>query len=160
MRRKDREIDDIQEKLRIIDKCKVLRLGMAENNRPYVVPLNFGYVYGDHTLSLYFHSAPEGKKMGILRNNPQVCFEMDGEHRLIEGDRACDYAYAYESVIGFGTLELLEKAEEKIHGLRVLMKHQTGKDEDFTFDAGHLQAVQVYRVRVSSFTGKRRPLPD
>jgi nitroimidazol reductase NimA-like FMN-containing flavoprotein (pyridoxamine 5'-phosphate oxidase superfamily) len=160
MRRKDREINGIEEKLRIIDKCKVLRLGMADNNRPYVVPLNFGYVYEDQVLNLYFHSAPAGKKLEILKKNPQVCFEMDGEHRLIEKDLACDYAYAYESIIGFGVLELLEKPEEKAWGLGALMKHQTGKDEDFTFEAGRLQAVRVYRVRVSSFTGKRRPLPD
>ncbi|MDR3172846.1 MAG: pyridoxamine 5'-phosphate oxidase family protein [Treponema sp.] len=160
MRRKDREISDVDEKLRVINKCKVLRLGMAEDNRPYVIPLNFGYIYEDNTLSLYFHSAREGKKIGILKNNPQVCFEMDGEHRLIEQDSACGYAYAYESIIGFGLLEFLEKPEDKIYGLRALMKHQTGRDEEFTFEEGQLKAVQVYRVRASSFTGKRRPFPE
>jgi nitroimidazol reductase NimA-like FMN-containing flavoprotein (pyridoxamine 5'-phosphate oxidase superfamily) len=81
---------------------------------------------------------------------------MDGEHRLLQGDLACEYAYAYESIIGFGTAEFLETPEEKSRGLRALMKHQTGKDEDFTFNEGHLRAVRVYRVKVLSFTGKRR----
>ena len=43
MRRKDREITDIEELLAVVSRCKVCRLAMAENNRPYVVPLNFGY---------------------------------------------------------------------------------------------------------------------
>jgi nitroimidazol reductase NimA-like FMN-containing flavoprotein (pyridoxamine 5'-phosphate oxidase superfamily) len=35
MRRKDREITDIDEKLEIIEKCKVCRIGLSENN--YVI---------------------------------------------------------------------------------------------------------------------------
>jgi len=41
MRRKDREIIGIGEKLKIIAKCKICRLGLCENNYPYIVPLNF-----------------------------------------------------------------------------------------------------------------------
>jgi nitroimidazol reductase NimA-like FMN-containing flavoprotein (pyridoxamine 5'-phosphate oxidase superfamily) len=157
MRRKDREVTDPAEKLRIIDNCKVCRLGMSENNRPYVIPLNFGYVYENDTLTLYFHGAREGKKIDILKNNPEVCFEMDGGHALIEGKEACDYSYAYESVVGFGTVEFLEGDAEKARGLNVLMKHQTGKDTDHVFNERHLKAAAVYRLRTASFTGKRRP---
>jgi nitroimidazol reductase NimA-like FMN-containing flavoprotein (pyridoxamine 5'-phosphate oxidase superfamily) len=33
MRRKDKEIVDINEKMKIIDKCKVCRLAMADDNQ-------------------------------------------------------------------------------------------------------------------------------
>ncbi|GBU25577.1 hypothetical protein R83H12_02227 [Fibrobacteria bacterium R8-3-H12] len=42
MRRKDKEIIGINEKLEIIAKCKICRLGLSENNYPYIVPLNYG----------------------------------------------------------------------------------------------------------------------
>jgi len=35
MRRKDKEITDIGEKIEIIKKCKVCRIGLSENNKPY-----------------------------------------------------------------------------------------------------------------------------
>ncbi|GHV77711.1 5-nitroimidazole antibiotic resistance protein [Spirochaetia bacterium] len=159
MRRKDREVTDIEEKLGILRRCKVLRLGLAEQNQPYIVPMNFGFDYREGILTLYLHGAKEGKKVDILLRNKQVCFEMDGEHSLITGTEPCHYSFAYESIIGFGVGEILEKDDEKVYGLKVLMKHQTGEDKEFTFSDEQLRAVNVFRVRVSSFTGKRRPHP-
>ncbi|GHU82281.1 5-nitroimidazole antibiotic resistance protein [Spirochaetia bacterium] len=159
MRRKDREVSDIEEKLRILGNSKVCRLGMAENNQPYVIPLNFGYEYQDDVLTLYFHGAREGKKIDILKQNSRVCFEVDGGHELIEGKEAWSYSFAYESLIGFGNAEFLENGEEKTHGLNLLMKHQTGKDTEYTFDERQLNAVAIFRVRAESFTGKRHTMP-
>jgi nitroimidazol reductase NimA-like FMN-containing flavoprotein (pyridoxamine 5'-phosphate oxidase superfamily) len=160
MRRKDREVSDIAEKLKIIGRNKVCRLGMAENNQPYVVPLNFGYEYTDNTLILYFHGAREGRKIDTLRENNRVCFEIDGGHQLIEGETPWETSYAYESVIGFGIAEFLEGDEEKAHGLNQLMKHQTGKDREYVFDPARLKGVAVYKVSSSSFTGKRHFSPE
>ena len=160
MRRKDREVTDIEQKLGIIRRCKVLRLGMAEQNMPYIVPLNFGFDYRDGLLTLYVHGAKEGKKVDILNRNKQVCFEMDGEHSLIPGKDAASYSFAYESIIGFGTAEILETDEEKTYGLNALMKQQTGLEANLTHPPQLLQSVTVVRIRVSSFTGKWHPRPQ
>jgi nitroimidazol reductase NimA-like FMN-containing flavoprotein (pyridoxamine 5'-phosphate oxidase superfamily) len=156
MRRADREITGTGDKLEIIGRCKVCRLGMADGEEPYIVPLNFGYEYTEGTLSLYFHSAREGRKIDILRKNRRACFEMDGEHRLIEGDAACGYGFSYESVTGFGLVEFIEDREEKVRALNLLMRHQTGEDRDFDYQEAQLDRVAVYRLRVESFSGKRR----
>jgi nitroimidazol reductase NimA-like FMN-containing flavoprotein (pyridoxamine 5'-phosphate oxidase superfamily) len=156
MRRKNREIESIQEKLALLAKGKVCRLAMADGNQPYVVPLNYGYEYAEGVLTLYFHGAGEGKKIDILKKNPQACFEIDGEGSLIDGgDRACGYSYAYESLIGFGSVTFLEDPKEKARGLNILMKHMTGRD-DFAYTESDLARVCVYALRVTSFTGKRR----
>jgi nitroimidazol reductase NimA-like FMN-containing flavoprotein (pyridoxamine 5'-phosphate oxidase superfamily) len=160
MRRKDREISDTAELLKIIGRNKVCRLGMAENDQPYVVPLNFGYEYTDNTLILYFHGAREGKKIDLLRKNNRACFEIDGGHRLLEGESPWETSYAYESVIGFGPVEFLEAEGEKARGLNQLMKHQTGKDRDYAFDSARLKGVAVYKLTASSFTGKRHAPPE
>jgi nitroimidazol reductase NimA-like FMN-containing flavoprotein (pyridoxamine 5'-phosphate oxidase superfamily) len=157
MRRADREITGTEDKLGIIGRCKVCRLGMAEGGEPYIVPLNFGYEYAEGALSLYFHSAREGRKIDMLRRNGRACFEVDGEHRLIEGDAACEYGFSYESVTGAGSVEFIEDREEKIRALNLLMRHQTGEDRDFAYQEAQLDRVAVYRLRVESFTGKRRP---
>jgi nitroimidazol reductase NimA-like FMN-containing flavoprotein (pyridoxamine 5'-phosphate oxidase superfamily) len=160
MRRSDREVTDIEDKLGIIRRCKVLRLGLSEQNQPYIVPLNFGFEYGDGILTLYMHGAKEGKKADILNRNKQVCFEMDGEHALIPGKSPAAYSFAYESVIGFGTAEILEKEDEKIHGLNLLMRQQTGEDREYTYPPAQLKGTLVFRLKVSSFTAKRHSRPS
>ena len=40
---------------------------MADDNQPYIIPLNFGYVYKTGILTLYFHGAYKGMKIDILK---------------------------------------------------------------------------------------------
>lgn len=159
MRRTDREITATEEILAIIDRCKVCRLGLVDADQPYVVPLNYGYSHNGGALTLYFHSAREGRKIDIISRNNKACFEIDCDHRLVEGERACDYGFIYSSVIGFGTVEFIENNDEKIIALNYLMKHQTGMDIHHDF-GDMLARVAVYKLSVSEFTGKRKPLPD
>ena len=156
MRRQDREIEDIDEKIKIIEKCKVCRIALSENNMPYIVPLNYGYSFENNVLTLFFHSAAEGKKLDIIKNNNNACFEIDCDSGLVEGKEACDYGYAYKSIIGFGKIIILEKPEEKIDGLNKLMKHQTGKDIVYQFPAGQIDKVCVFMFVAEEFTGKHR----
>jgi nitroimidazol reductase NimA-like FMN-containing flavoprotein (pyridoxamine 5'-phosphate oxidase superfamily) len=165
MRRADREVTDVNEKLEIITRCKVCRLAMIDETvkpaEPYIVPLNFGYEYADGLLSLYFHSAGEGRKIGVLKNSAPptarpVCFEMDGAHQLVvSGPLDCNYGFLYESVIGKGTVEFVEDREGKIRGLKLLMRQQTGEDREFTFDDGAVNATTVFRLRVDEWIAKR-----
>ena len=61
MRRKEKMIVDQRIIDEIIASAKVCRLGLADDNIPYIIPICFGYQAG----TLYFHSAPEGKKIEI-----------------------------------------------------------------------------------------------
>jgi nitroimidazol reductase NimA-like FMN-containing flavoprotein (pyridoxamine 5'-phosphate oxidase superfamily) len=164
MRRKDREITDMAKMLEIIGQCPVCRLGMSLDNAPYVVPLNFGFTFDDGVITLYFHGAFEGHKVDILKQNPAVCVEMDTGHCLIPAATAAKYGFAYQSVIGFGTVEFVQANDEKIQGLLALMRHQTGQDGNeggrWQFADSDLERVCVYKVRLTSVTGKARPLPS
>ncbi len=44
MRKREREITDIEEIRSILDACKILHLGLSDGMQPYVVPLNYGYL--------------------------------------------------------------------------------------------------------------------
>jgi nitroimidazol reductase NimA-like FMN-containing flavoprotein (pyridoxamine 5'-phosphate oxidase superfamily) len=156
MRRKDKEITDIDEKLNIISKCKFCRLGLSENNYPYIVPLNYGFSYDNGKLTLYFHSAMEGKKIDIIQKNNNVCFEIDCDTKLVEGEAPCDYGYEFKSIIGFGKIILLDTKDEKINGLNYLMKQQTGKDIKYDFNENELKNVVVFKILVEEFTGKQK----
>lgn len=155
MRRKDRQVTDLSETIEIFNKCDVCRLGMVDNGMPYIVPINFGFEFTGAALTLYLHSAKEGKKIDILRQNPFVSFEMDCGHELIAGTQACNYGYKYESVIGNGNAVFVEDYSEKIHALKKIMAKYTGND-DFNFSPDKTNLVTIIKVRADEYTAKRR----
>lgn len=153
MRRKDREVTDINEILKIVDKAKILHLGLFDDEYPYIVPLHYGYEYKDGNLIFYMHCAKEGHKLDLIRNNHNVCVELECDVELISGeDIPCKYGSTFASVIGKGHAEILEDEQEKIIGLKLLMKNQTGRD--FEIDERMANIVGVIKVTVHSFTAK------
>ena len=154
MRRKKREVTSLDELRQILEKCQILRIGAMDEEGLFIVPVNYGFEW-EKELLLYFHSAKEGRKADAFRKNPQVAFEMDCGYEVITGDYACNYSAAYESIMGNGTVTLLEKPEEKERALTLLMKHAAPQAR-LVFRPEMLEAASVYCLRVSSFTGKRR----
>ena len=154
MRRRDREIESREEILHVLDTCKVVHLAMYDEDGIYMLPMNFGYTYEDNNLVIYIHAALEGKKLDLLRKDDHVCFEMDYDHEMIPAKYACAYNFRYASVVGRGHCEIITDVDEKIKALELLMKHQTG--EDFVMEPKHTLAVEVLKITVEEFTGKRR----
>ncbi|MDP4120714.1 MAG: pyridoxamine 5'-phosphate oxidase family protein [Bacillota bacterium] len=154
VRRKDREIIDIESICSIIDICKVFRIAISVNNVPYIVPLNFGYEFKNNHFNFYFHCANEGRKIDMIRKNDTVCFEMDCWHEMTAADTACSYGYLYKSVVGTGKVKILNDTEDKINALNILMYHQTGKD--FSFTENQVSTVTVCRIDVLELSAKQR----
>ena len=158
MTKRERQITDRAQILEILDAAKVLHLGLAVDNEPYVVPMNYGYIQEDGKLVLYLHSALRGKKLDMIRANPKVFFEMDWDLKPFEGKVPCQYGIAYSSLMGRGTARIVEDVEEKKRAMSILMKTQTGKD--FSFEDRLVSIVAVIRIDVSEYTAKHRPLPE
>lgn len=154
MRRKDREVTDINEILEIIDRCTIVRLGFNDDGEVYIVPMNFGYEYEDGKLVMYFHGALEGRKFDIMRKNNKVGFEMECDVVPYEGKMPCQYGTEFSSVIGTGTAEIIEDPAEKIRGMKVLMKTQTGKE--FDFNERLVSVITVFKVTADNFACKKR----
>lgn len=142
----------------ILDTAKVLHLGLAVNNEPYVVPMNYGYILEDGKLTLYLHSAVRGKKLDMVRANANVFFELECGLQPFEGRVPCQYGLVYSSVMGRGKACIVEDVEEKKQAMSILMKTQTGKD--FTFEDRLVSIVSVIRIDVENYTAKHRPLPE
>ena len=158
MTKRERQVTDMGEILHILDTGKVLRLGLAVDDEPYVVPMNYGYTMDQGKLTFYLHSALKGKKLDMMRRNPRVFFEIDCDLQPFEGRVACQYGLVYSSVMGRGTARIIEDVEEKKQAMSLLMKTQTGKD--FTFEDRLVSIVAVVRIDVEEYTAKHRPLPE
>ena len=158
MTKREFQITDENQILSILDTAKVLRLGLAVDNEPYVVPMNYGYTMEDGHLVLYLHSAVRGKKLDMIRANSRVFFELDCDVTPFEGKVACQYGLTYSSIMGRGTARIVEDVEEKMQAMSILMKTQTQKE--FTFNERLVSIVAVIRIDVEEYTAKHRPLPE
>ena len=158
MTKREFRITDENQIRHILDTAKVLHLGLAVNDEPYVVPMNYGYTMEEGKLVLYMHSALRGKKLDMMRANQKVFFEMDCDLAPFEGEKPCQYGLVYSSVMGRGTARIVEDVEEKIEAMKFLMKTQTGKD--FEFNDRLVSIVAVIRIDVEEYTAKHRPLPE
>ena len=161
MTRREVEVTDKKEIERIFDACKYLHLGLVNDGKPYVVTLNYGYEFGmeDGRLVLYLHSSKNSRLLELITKNPNCSFTMECNVIPVEGRVACQYGMAYESISGSGRISLVEDAEEKMYGLRSIMKAQTGRD-DFEFDEKLASIVSVMRIDEVEFRAKKRPLPE
>lgn len=157
MRRRECEITDMDEILTILDKSKIIHLGLCDQDQPYVLPMNYGYIYENGTLTFYLHGAKEGYKYELIRKNPKISFELECDVIPFDGKVACQYGMSYSSVFGKGIAEVTDDVEEKIKSLSLLMKTQTG--QDFEFNEKLVSIVNVIKVTVTEFTAKKRPIP-
>ena len=149
MRRKEREITDIEEIEQVIKKAKVCRLGLVDNDGAYSVPVCFGYERN----SLYYHSAPEGRKVELIKKNNKICFEIDTDVEIVNAEKPCGWTTKYRSVVGTGRAYILKRDEEKVHGLSLIMKqYSEGKT---TFDFEKLDSVLLVKIDIESMTGKK-----
>lgn len=149
--------DEAQIRL-ILDTAKVLRLGLAVDNEPHIIPLNYGYSMEEGKLTFYLHSAVKGNKLELMGKNPNVCFELDCDYQPFEGVLPCQYGLGYSAVSGRGRVTIVEDVEEKMAAMSILMKTQTGRD--FTFNERLVSIVSVIRLDVSEYTAKHRPIPE
>jgi len=144
-----REITDIDEIEEIIRKAICCRIGLVDNDEPYVVPVCFGY----ERSALYFHGALAGRKVELIRKNSKVCFEIDTDVEIVNVETPCDSVVKYRSVIGVGRAYILESDEEKSHGLNLIMRQYT--KGDFSFPKSELDKTLVVKVDIKSVTGKQ-----
>jgi|WetSurSiteA1Bulk_404760.scaffolds.fasta_scaffold05165_3 uncharacterized protein len=154
MRRKDKEISDRDIIEHILLKSEICRIALADDDAPYIVPLNYGYA-GD---SLYFHSAPAGRKMQLIRKNNRVCFEIEYLHEIVKHDvhqdMACNWTTRYRSVIGYGRIEVITDPEQKKKGLDILMAHN-GKSTGTGYHQGNVDSMVVLKLKIEEITGKQ-----
>jgi uncharacterized protein len=122
------------------------------------LPLLYIWMDGE----IYLHT---GSARGHLRANverePRICFELDEPDQVFDYGRfECDSGLAYQSVIVFGKIRIVEERAAKQRFCEVLME-KYGKP-DTTRPRGffpRIDAITVYAITVERMTGKEMALP-
>ena len=155
MRRKDREITNLDQVIDILEHTDVIRLAMNNGDYPYIVPVNFCYeLTTDNQFIFYIHGAKVGTKVELLRQNPLVSFELDTGHQLITNEKACKYSFDYASVIGNGHATFIEEPTAKIAALKIMM-NKFAPNKTFSFTEGDVRPISVIKIAVQAYTAKK-----
>ncbi len=129
-----------------------LSLGTAENGYGYGIPISF--VYDKDTNSLYFHCAPQGQKLDMIRRNNKVSFCVVGITQPI----ADKFTTLYESVIVFGKADIDLSEDEKRKALRLLVRKYSPDFEELGekyMDKSWDRTV-VFKVEIEHITAKAK----
>ena len=158
MRRADREVKELNIIEEILNKCKTCHLALNDSNFPYIVPLSYGHQFEGGVLTLFFHCAFEGKKIDILKVDPNVCFEMSSEGDPVHTETPCNSGYYYESIIGNGKVVFVDNIAEKCNALAHIMFQQSGQNAVFSKEQAN--TVCVFKIVTREFTGKKKERPE
>ena len=152
MRRKDREVQSLDEIFDILNRCDTVRVAFRGEKYPYVVPVSLGAELVNGKVIVYFHCAREGIKLELLKKDSRICLEGDIFIRTETTDHGI--TTRYESVIGFGECRIVEDEQEIKHGLKVLTEHYGYMD--YSLDRCRaLEYLYVVKAVLSEITGKR-----
>ncbi len=145
-------ITDKKEQEEIISKCDSCAMAMVDpnGNKPYVVMMNYGYEDG----TIYLHGDPKGRKMDILRANPEVCLTMSTDHSIYYQNEkvACSYGMNYKSIVADGKVEFVEDYDEKVKALNLIMGQYV--DGEFAYNSPAVKQVAVFKVNLTNQKGK------
>ncbi len=181
MRKWKKEIKDKAVIIDLLKTCHVGRLGtIGRDGYPMVKPLNFVYCDENNPPSppfnspltkggyrgvkggqggfgkIYFHTAKEGEKIEDIKRDNRVCFEVDLPIAYVKGTAAdpCKAEYLYRSVIIKGKAYIVEDRDERIFGLKCLMKKYQPEGGYGDFPEEKLNITGVVRIDIEEIVGK------
>jgi nitroimidazol reductase NimA-like FMN-containing flavoprotein (pyridoxamine 5'-phosphate oxidase superfamily) len=134
----------------ILKQCKTCFVAMANNNVPYLLPLNFA-MDGDRVI---LHSAQQGRMWETIKKNPKVCINwILGEDLAWQDVQVgCSYRVKSRSVMVEGTAESVDDMEEKEKIVRKFMTQYS--DLPFKFNEPAIRNVGILLVKIDKLTAK------
>lgn len=125
-------------------------LVMCHDEEPYAVPINHAYSDG----KLYFHCAPAGRKLDMIRANPRVCYVVNnyfGDLGDMEDSVRCHGNW--ESVIAYGKARVIDDPEELRAAFATFMSCYS--PAYFKPSEGSLQTTRAIIIELESMTARR-----
>lgn len=149
VRRKDREITDSQALKKVLKSTKYVTISLCMDNEPYLVSLSHGY---DETQNcIYFHCAPEGKKLVFMKANNKVWGQAVLDYGVTD---ECDYAYT--CVHFSGKISLISDLSEKQHAIEVMVQQLSANPEAklAKIKPEKLAKTTMGKINIDYMTGK------
>jgi nitroimidazol reductase NimA-like FMN-containing flavoprotein (pyridoxamine 5'-phosphate oxidase superfamily) len=128
-------------------------LGLADDNEPYVVPLNFVWWNG----AIYVHGAEEGRKVEMLKKNSRVCFTVSEHFGTMVHPVPAKTDTSYMSVMLFGKATIVSDIDEATMAMQQLLDKYVPGYFSSPLSKHH---VESYRSSMGSRTVVIKIIPD
>jgi nitroimidazol reductase NimA-like FMN-containing flavoprotein (pyridoxamine 5'-phosphate oxidase superfamily) len=157
VRRKDKLMPEEAARA-LLGRGYVGRVATADaHGQPYITPLLYVLMDG----RIYVHnSRARGHFRQNVDANARVCFEVDEPGAIFAYGRfECDSSIAYDSVVVFGSIAVVDDAATKQRFCEELMRKYapaSGRPEGFF---PRIDQITVYAIDIERMTGKTTPLP-
>ena len=153
VRRKDRELTDPVEMRQVLKTTNYVTIALCMANEPYLVSLSHGYDEAKNCL--YFHCAPEGKKLVYAQANDRIWGQALLDYGVTDD---CDYAYT--SVHFAGKLVLIDDLEEKKHALETIVHQSSNTPEEklAKVTPEKLAKIKIGRIKITYMSGKKHQI--
>jgi nitroimidazol reductase NimA-like FMN-containing flavoprotein (pyridoxamine 5'-phosphate oxidase superfamily) len=151
-RHPDKAITDAAEIRRIVGGQKFLTLALCAENQPYLVTIS--HAFDAERNCFYFHCSPVGRKIDLIKANPQVYGQVLEDHGYVAGQ--CDHTY--RTVQFDGTAELVSDPEEKLRAFKLLidaLEPDPGPVKERMLGTERLRGVAIVRVTVTGWSAKK-----
>lgn len=143
MRRTERERLDLEFMHQVLMDAGEIYIALNAGNAPYVLPVNYVFFNG----CIFFHCAPEGRKLELLHADPRVGFSTAVDIRVE------NTTTRYRSVCGSGIAEVIDDPVLKNEALEALAARYQAPCV-FPVPADKLARTTIVRIRIESLTGK------
>ena len=159
MRRRDREVTDFETILGIVDECEIIRIGLADGDFPYIVPLNFAYTVKNGQINFYVHGAMAGRKYELMRKNGKCSFEMDIPLGMDCIQETQNVTMRYKSIMGTAGITFLE-GEEKQRAIDDIIMNRYEETRNFAYHKDAVKKTAVAKLTVLELSAKANEKRD
>lgn len=150
--RPEKEIDNRNEVVDILERGKYITIATCYDNQPYIVTLSYGYDQDSDTI--YLHSSTKGRKLDFFRANRKVSATIIEDNGYLDGK--C--SHLYRTVVIDGDISVVEDEEEKRVGMLTLLNHLENSEKvrkGFSMKAGAMfDRMVMLKIEILNITGK------
>ncbi len=150
VRRRERLLPE-EDAIRLLKEGEYGVLSLTTPEGAYGIPISFAWD-GDHCI--YFHCAPEGRKLRAIAYSPQASFCIVG-HTRVQPDK---FTTLYESVVITGTVGIGLSAEERMKALGLILNKYSPNDKEvgMKYAANSFARTEIIRMDIAQVSGKSK----
>ncbi len=124
-------------------------LGLAGEEQPYVVPLNYAYAAG----KILFHCALAGQKLDAIRRNSRVCFTVGRQTGEVRDHGGSPCHVDSDSVICYGRARMLDDLTERTAALNAFNRRYRPEAPDVPRE--RVEQCMAVEITIAEMTGRQ-----
>jgi nitroimidazol reductase NimA-like FMN-containing flavoprotein (pyridoxamine 5'-phosphate oxidase superfamily) len=142
-------VESSKEMEKLLAEERIGYLGMITDNNPYVIPLTYAYIKG----KIIFHGSLKGRRLGILRKNPSVCFTVSRHFgKMISHPQGSACHSDSDSVICYGKARIIDDIEQRRNILNTFNQCLQPEAKELSVD--EVKNCSAVEILVEEMTGR------